>query len=66
MAISNWFGIVAPKGTPKLVVARPNQAVNQALKEPDLAQCKQATLKRLHRFAAQTIDRAVFRLPEPP
>ena len=38
MTISNWFGIVAPKGTPKPIVARLNQAVNQALLEPDLAQ----------------------------
>jgi tripartite-type tricarboxylate transporter receptor subunit TctC len=37
MVISNWFGIVAPKGTPKAVVARLNQAINQALQEPDLA-----------------------------
>lgn len=38
MTISNWFGIVAPKGTPKPVIARLNQAINQALREPDLAQ----------------------------
>lgn len=38
MEISNWFGIVAPKGTPPAVVAKLNQAINQALKEPDLAQ----------------------------
>lgn len=37
MVISNWFGVVAPKGTPPAVVAKLNQAVNQALKEPDLA-----------------------------
>lgn len=37
MEISNWFGIVAPKGTPEAVVARLNEAINQALKEPDLA-----------------------------
>jgi tripartite-type tricarboxylate transporter receptor subunit TctC len=35
--ISNWFGIVAPKGTPKAVVANLNQTINQALQEPDLA-----------------------------
>ena len=38
MTISNWFGIVAPKGTPKPIVARLNQAINQALQEPDRAQ----------------------------
>jgi tripartite-type tricarboxylate transporter receptor subunit TctC len=37
MVISNWFGIVAPKGTPPAIVARLNQAVNKALQEPDLA-----------------------------
>ena len=37
MVISNWFGIVAPKGTPSAVVAKLNQAINQALQAPDLA-----------------------------
>ena len=37
MEVSNWFGIVAPKGTPKPVVDKLNQAVNRALQEPDLA-----------------------------
>ncbi len=38
MEISNWIGIVAPKGTPPAIVAKLNQAVNKALQEPDLAQ----------------------------
>ena len=38
MEISNWFGIIAPKGTPPAIVAKLNQAVNKALQEPDLAQ----------------------------
>jgi tripartite-type tricarboxylate transporter receptor subunit TctC len=38
MEISNWLGIVAPKGTPPAIVAKLNAAINQALKEPDLAQ----------------------------
>jgi tripartite-type tricarboxylate transporter receptor subunit TctC len=37
MEISNWFGIVAPRGTPEAIVARLNEAINKALKEPDLA-----------------------------
>lgn len=37
MEMSNWFGIVAPKGTPEPIVAKLNEAINQALKEPDLA-----------------------------
>ncbi|WP_119157182.1 Bug family tripartite tricarboxylate transporter substrate binding protein [Caldimonas tepidiphila] len=37
MEISNWFGIVAPKGTPPAIVAKLNQAINKALQEPDLA-----------------------------
>ena len=36
MEISNWFGIVAPKGTPPAIVAKLNQAINKALQEPDL------------------------------
>lgn len=38
MEMSNWFGIVAPKGTPDAIVAKLNDAVNRALREPDLAQ----------------------------
>lgn len=38
MEISNWFGIVAPKGTPPAIVAKLNQAINTALKDPELAQ----------------------------
>ncbi len=38
LSISNWFGIVAPKGTPKPIVDKLNQAINRALQEPDLAQ----------------------------
>jgi tripartite-type tricarboxylate transporter receptor subunit TctC len=38
MEISNWFGIVAPKGTPPAIVAKLNLAINKALQEPDLAQ----------------------------
>jgi len=38
MEISNWFGIVAPKGTPKPIIDKLNQAINRALQEPDLAQ----------------------------
>lgn len=37
MEVSNWFGIVAPKGTPPAIVAKLNEAINRALKEPDLA-----------------------------
>lgn len=33
-----WFGILAPAGTPALVVQRLNQAINQALKQPDVAE----------------------------
>ena len=36
MVISNWFGIVAPKGTPPAIVSKLNQAVNKALQEPDI------------------------------
>ena len=38
MEISNWFGIIAPKGTPPAIVAKLNQAINQVLREPDLAE----------------------------
>lgn len=38
MAISNWFGVVAPKGTPKPIVDKLNSAINKALQEPDMVQ----------------------------
>jgi tripartite-type tricarboxylate transporter receptor subunit TctC len=34
----NWFGVVAPKGTPKAIVDRLNAEIDKALNEPDLAQ----------------------------
>lgn len=36
VAVDNWQGIVAPKGTPKAVIDKLNLAINQALKEPKL------------------------------
>jgi tripartite-type tricarboxylate transporter receptor subunit TctC len=36
MEISNWFGIVAPKGTPRAVIDTLNQAINRALQDPEL------------------------------
>lgn len=38
MEMSNWFGVVAPKGTPPAVIAKLNQAVNRAIREPDVAE----------------------------
>lgn len=35
--VSNWFGVIAPKNTPPAVVAKLNDAVNRALKDPELA-----------------------------
>jgi tripartite-type tricarboxylate transporter receptor subunit TctC len=34
--VVNWFGIVAPAGTPKAVIARVNAELNKALKSPEL------------------------------
>jgi tripartite-type tricarboxylate transporter receptor subunit TctC len=38
MEISNWFGIVAPKGTPESIVNKLNSAINKALQDPEMAQ----------------------------
>ena len=35
--ISNWFGILAPKGTNPKIVARLNEAFNKALANPEIA-----------------------------
>ncbi len=34
--VVNWFGIVAPAGTPKAVITRVNADLNKALQSPDL------------------------------
>lgn len=36
--VSNWFGVIAPKGTPTPIVTKLNEAVNRALKDPDIAE----------------------------
>ena len=36
MVMSNWFGVVGPKGLPPAIVTKLNQAINQALSDPDL------------------------------
>lgn len=38
LEVSNWFGIIAPKGTPAPIVAKLNEAVNRALRDPELAE----------------------------
>lgn len=34
----SWFGILAPAGTPAPIVQKLNQAINQALKQPDVVE----------------------------
>ena len=34
--VLNWQGIIVPKGTPAAIIAKLNDAVNRALKEPDM------------------------------
>lgn len=41
-----WYGLVAPRGTPKPVVARLNAEINRALGQPDLRE----------RFAAMSVE----------
>jgi tripartite-type tricarboxylate transporter receptor subunit TctC len=36
VAVDNWQGLIAPKGTPKAIVDKLNAAVNQILKEPKI------------------------------
>ena len=38
MEVSNWFGLVAPKGTPKPIIAKLNDALNRALKDPEISE----------------------------
>jgi tripartite-type tricarboxylate transporter receptor subunit TctC len=46
MEVGLWYGIVAPRGTPKAIVTRLNAAINRALKEADLRE----------RFAALSVE----------
>ena len=34
--VQNWQGLIVPKGTPAAIVARLNEALNRALKDPDM------------------------------
>ena len=34
--VLNWQGVIVPKGTPAAIIAKLNEAVNKALKEPDM------------------------------
>ena len=34
--VLNWQGVIVPKGTPAAIIAKLNDAVNRALKEPDM------------------------------
>jgi tripartite-type tricarboxylate transporter receptor subunit TctC len=36
VTVSNWLGIVAPKGTPPAVIRKLNEAYNKALAAPDM------------------------------
>lgn len=36
VTVSNWLGVVAPKGTPQAVIKRVNEAYNKALALPDI------------------------------
>lgn len=38
MEISNWLGIVGPRGIPPAVLNKINQGINRALQEPDISQ----------------------------
>ena len=42
----SWSGVVAPKGTPADVVARLNEAMTRALKEPE-------TVEKFEKFGCQ-------------
>jgi tripartite-type tricarboxylate transporter receptor subunit TctC len=36
VTVSNWLGVVAPKGTPPAVVQKVNEAFNKVLATPDV------------------------------
>lgn len=38
LEVSNWFGLIAPKGTPKAIVTKLNDALNKSLLDPELSE----------------------------
>ena len=38
LEVSNWFGLIAPKGTPKAIVGKLNDALNKSLLDPELSE----------------------------
>ena len=48
MEISNWFGILAPAGTPAELIQRLDREVNTAVKSPDL-------IERFQRVGAEPV-----------
>lgn len=36
MEISNWFGVVAPRGTPAPIIAKLNASINEILRQPEM------------------------------
>jgi len=41
LSMSNWFGLVAPAGTPKAIIAKLNDAANRGLQDPEIAKAIQ-------------------------
>lgn len=37
LEVSNWFGLIAPKDTPKVIVNKLNDALNKSLLDPEIA-----------------------------
>jgi len=54
-----WFGMWAPKGTPPAVVARLNEAVNRALREPDVEKSLAAAGFRITGGTPQRFDERI-------
>ena len=38
LEVSNWFGLIAPKGTPKAIVSKLNDALNKSLLDPEISE----------------------------
>jgi tripartite-type tricarboxylate transporter receptor subunit TctC len=38
LEVSNWFGLIAPKGTPKSIVNKLNDALNKSLLDPEISE----------------------------
>jgi tripartite-type tricarboxylate transporter receptor subunit TctC len=57
--VVNWFGIIAPRGTPQPIIARVNSELNRALKSPELVKLLAAQTAEAVGGSPEAFDRVI-------